>query len=173
MNALYGYCHCGCGQRTNLAKQTDKRKGWIKSKPLRFIYGHHTVGKRGHHWKGGSIIDDYGYKLIWDPSHYRADAKGYVKEHILITERALGKRLPFKAVVHHHDKEQLVVCENQAYHMTLHLRQRMIQECGHANWRKCNFCGKYDSPINLYISPNNEVVRHKECYNIYQTVLRT
>lgn len=39
----YGYCHCGCGQRTNLARGTDVRRGWVKDQPLRYILGH-----RGH-----------------------------------------------------------------------------------------------------------------------------
>lgn len=36
----YGYCHCGCGQKTNLAPQSDKRKGWTKGEPMRFVFGH-------------------------------------------------------------------------------------------------------------------------------------
>jgi hypothetical protein len=36
----HGYCHCGCGQRTNLARTTDKVKGWTRGEPLRYIYGH-------------------------------------------------------------------------------------------------------------------------------------
>lgn len=36
----YGYCHCGCGDKTSLAKQTSKEKGWVKGEPLKFINGH-------------------------------------------------------------------------------------------------------------------------------------
>lgn len=36
----YGYCHCGCGERTKLAARTDAGKGWIKGQPLRFVNGH-------------------------------------------------------------------------------------------------------------------------------------
>lgn len=43
-NISYGYCHCGCGQRTNLTPHTDKNKGWVKGEPLRFIHNHHCVG---------------------------------------------------------------------------------------------------------------------------------
>lgn len=35
-----GYCQCGCGQKTPLAKQTNKKRGWVKGEPLRFIFGH-------------------------------------------------------------------------------------------------------------------------------------
>lgn len=36
----YGYCHCGCGQQTQMAKQTEKRAGWIKGQPVRYVVGH-------------------------------------------------------------------------------------------------------------------------------------
>ncbi len=36
----YGYCECGCGERTSLARQTSVRFGWVKGKPLRFVLGH-------------------------------------------------------------------------------------------------------------------------------------
>lgn len=36
----YGYCHCGCGERTSLAKQSDKRVGHVKGKPVRYRPGH-------------------------------------------------------------------------------------------------------------------------------------
>lgn len=38
----YGYCHCGCGQRTALAKASDKNKGHVRGEPLRYIKGHNT-----------------------------------------------------------------------------------------------------------------------------------
>lgn len=33
-------CECGCGQPAPIAKGTDRRRGWIKGQPLRFILGH-------------------------------------------------------------------------------------------------------------------------------------
>lgn len=36
----YGYCHCGCGRKTKLARATRKEAGWIKGEPLRYIDGH-------------------------------------------------------------------------------------------------------------------------------------
>lgn len=36
----YGYCHCGCGERTSLAKQTSRRFGHVRGEPVRFLVGH-------------------------------------------------------------------------------------------------------------------------------------
>lgn len=36
----YGYCHCGCGQRTNPAKQTLKKTGTVKGEPQKWKRGH-------------------------------------------------------------------------------------------------------------------------------------
>lgn len=35
-----GYCQCGCGQRTGIAKQNHTGKGWIKGQPVRYRVGH-------------------------------------------------------------------------------------------------------------------------------------
>lgn len=36
----YGYCHCGCGQKTEISKYTNKKTGWVKGEPRRYILGH-------------------------------------------------------------------------------------------------------------------------------------
>lgn len=36
----YGYCHCGCGQKTKLATRTYQSRGWVKGEPRRFLQGH-------------------------------------------------------------------------------------------------------------------------------------
>ena len=35
-----GYCQCGCGQKTPLAKRTDPRFGHIKGQPTKYLVGH-------------------------------------------------------------------------------------------------------------------------------------
>lgn len=37
----YGYCHCGCGQKTAIAKQTSSQFGHVKGEPVKYIHGHH------------------------------------------------------------------------------------------------------------------------------------
>jgi hypothetical protein len=41
----FGYCWCGCGSRTSIAKKTNRSKGWIKGQPKRFILGHNALGR--------------------------------------------------------------------------------------------------------------------------------
>lgn len=36
----YGYCHCGCGQKTNIASQSDRASGRIKGQPSRYLRNH-------------------------------------------------------------------------------------------------------------------------------------
>jgi hypothetical protein len=36
----YGFCHCGCGQKTKLERQNNKKKGVIKGQPRLFLMGH-------------------------------------------------------------------------------------------------------------------------------------
>jgi hypothetical protein len=38
-----GYCRCGCGQKTELARWTSRRDGYVKGQPLEFLYGHHRT----------------------------------------------------------------------------------------------------------------------------------
>ena len=106
------------------------------------------------------------------PEHPRTHKNGYVFEHILMAEQALGKPLPKGAEIHHHgardNNSQIVICQDHAYHMLLHRRMRALKACDHANWRKCAFCKQHDKPENLYISPNDGLVFHRTCHNKYE-----
>lgn len=42
-NIPYGYCHCGCGQKTTLAPQNHTARGWRKGEPVRWIPGHNPT----------------------------------------------------------------------------------------------------------------------------------
>jgi len=142
-------CECGCGLKTN----------------NRFISGHNSRSKSHRGLKAGKTINSQGYPLIYQPQHPKASKWGYVKEHICIAEKALGKRLPDKAVVHHHNPVQLVICQDQAYHMIIHRRRRALEACGNANYRKCPFCQKWDDPQNMCMTPNKKGAFHKSCRN--------
>ena len=111
---------------------------------------------------GSGTIMNHGYVM------HEIDGRS-VLEHVLVAERALGKRLPKGAVVHHWDEDRqnneptnLLICQSHAYHQLIHKRMRAFAACGHADWRKCQVCQKYDDPEKLVIYPNS-IVWHKEC----------
>lgn len=165
-----GFCECGCGQLTNLARRTWEDKGWVKGQPLSFINRHHLKsfwkeGKENPRWKGGIYVDIHGYKKVLCKKHPRADPYGYVFEHILVAEKALSKPLPPLAQIHHWgslvENGKIVICNDPGYHVILHRRAKALKECGHADWKNCWICKKYDKPENLLFSRN--AFRHRIC----------
>lgn len=54
-----------------------------------------------HRPAGGRIRDKHGYVLLLTPEHPRANYGGYVREHRLVMEKALGRLLRPEEVVHH------------------------------------------------------------------------
>lgn len=100
-----------------------------------------------------------------------------VLEHVAVAEKAIGRRLPKGARVHHVDGNKtnnastnLVVCPNEEYHRLLHIRADALAACGNANYRRCKFCDTYDEPQNLkaYRSGLGVLFHHRLCYNAYQ-----
>jgi hypothetical protein len=72
-----GLCECGCGQPTRLAPMTDRKRGWVKGEPIRFVHGHHRrraaatrfweyvnqdTGTNCWHWQ--STLNKRGYGRI-------------------------------------------------------------------------------------------------------------
>jgi len=122
----------------------------------------------------GRIVHSEGYRQIFMPGHPNADHHGYVFEHVLVCEEALGKPLPSGSRPHHVNEkrddnrpENLVLCQDLAYHKLLHRRLRALRACGHPSWRKCKFCKKYDEPSKLYIGSSSQVF-HRRCHAEYE-----
>jgi hypothetical protein len=59
-----------------------------------------------------------------------AERRQYNKEDRIKAEQALGRPLPAKAIVHHHEgnPSTLVICPDQAYHMLIHGRIRRLND---------------------------------------------
>lgn len=125
------------------------------------------------HWNGGITTDGRGRVLLLNRNHHRATHEGYVFEHILIAEQVLGKPIGKEHEIHHVDEipahnnnNNLVVCENHAYHLFLHRRARALKACGHVNWEKCRECKTYDNPSIMTVHSRKEhrtVYIHKKC----------
>lgn len=58
-------------------------------------------GPANGHWNGGRIIDKDGYVQVKSDGHPDADPNGYRREHRLVMEKKLGRRLLREEVVHH------------------------------------------------------------------------
>jgi hypothetical protein len=173
----YGYCQCGCGQLAKISEKKSTKVGFVKGKPRRFLKGHNLKGSNNHIWNGGKYISSHGYVRVLMPEHSRADVDGYVYEHILVCEKALGKPLPLGAEPHHINENKsdnrpsnLIVCQDRAYHLILHQRMRALKDCGHASWRKCFVCKKYDSPENLSNVQKGRAPYHSSCINAYNLI---
>lgn len=148
-----------CG-RIVLARNycTRHYKKWRK-------YGKATAGKTNAP-PGSGTIDSDGYRKI--------TVNGKVRfEHIVVAERALGRRLPCGVQIHHWNENKadsrglnLVICPSAAYHKLLHKRARAYDACGHADWIKCNICKKWDSPENVTQTQGSNF--HLSCSRKYQ-----
>lgn len=42
-NIPYGYCQCGCGQKTAIARRNNRVKAHVKGEPYKFLRGHHAA----------------------------------------------------------------------------------------------------------------------------------
>jgi len=130
-------------------------------------------GSRHHNWRGGKIHKGAGYTGLLLPEHPRADKQGYVLEHIVIAEKAIGHSLPAQAEIHHvnnhrrdNTNSNLVICENHRYHMLLHQREDAIKAGVPAHWLKCPYCKIYDARERLWVGPKNGK-HHRTCFNKY------
>lgn len=139
--------------------------------------GNHRKRELSHNWNGGRNVTSQGYVEIAVESHPRRSYRGYVFEHILVAEKALGHYLPNGSSVHHIDKNKqnnansnLVICQDEAYHQLLHRRMDALRESGHADYRKCWVCKKWDDPANMRFHKNGrtESFEHHSCANEYQ-----
>jgi hypothetical protein len=64
----FGFCECGCGERTKIARHTYRERGHIKGQPVRFIKGHwrkpgplYIVSEETGCWEWQRARDPLGY----------------------------------------------------------------------------------------------------------------
>lgn len=137
------YCACGCGQITNITTQNYHDRGLKKGDHFHVVRGHgNSVGRAKRF-----IVHDT-YVMAKAPGHPKANTRGYVHEHILIAEKALGHYLPQGACVHHWNEDgtdnipsNLVICQDTRYHKLIHTRLEAFRMAGDAAARRCNWCG--------------------------------
>lgn len=131
-------CLCKCGRETlvdggNLRSGHSKSCGCLKRELLRQARSKHGKVATG-------ITSRYAHKRLNGKSG---------NAHRQIAEQVLGKPLPTRCPVHHHNRNgfdntnsNLVICENHSYHMLLHQRTRVRDAGFDPNFFKwCQSCG--------------------------------
>lgn len=74
----FGYCHCRCGQKTRLAKITNKKRYRVAGMPYRYAHGHDRC-KSGQPYS----IENRGYKTpcwVWQ-RHINKSGYGMMRDH--------------------------------------------------------------------------------------------
>lgn len=88
MKIQYGYCHCGCGGKTQLSKNNHKKRGYEAGKPFKYISQHHTYKSLAEYridengcwrWLRG-MAGKYGVKMVDGKNRY-AHRVYYENEH--------------------------------------------------------------------------------------------
>lgn len=124
-----GFCECGCGEKTSLAPHTDRKRGWVKSQPVRYIHTHRARKSSGVKVK---TTDGYWQVLVHEGDDFFCMSKmhgcaSYVLEHRLVMARHIGRALKTPEVVHHenevktdNDIANLRLFPDQAAHQAYH-----------------------------------------------------
>lgn len=163
-----GICECGCGEETVLPKSRFRKGHYARA------HAADVRGEKNPSWKGGVTIRGGGYRYVHRPDHPKSDKIGYIAEHRLVAERALGKPLPDSCEVHHingdrqdNRPENLVVCEDCVYHQLIEHRTRAYRETGDADAVRCAYCDSWGGTSEMTVQSFDPVkgpfAFHEEC----------
>lgn len=89
--------------RGYLTRHDIRRPAWREPPPGSHPMARNVRGPLNNNWKGGRYQDKRGYWLIWMPEHPEANRHGCVREHRILMEKKIGRRLRRKEVVDHID----------------------------------------------------------------------
>lgn len=150
-------CLAGCGRRHD-------SRGYCSMHVRRLLKsGDAGPAARIRAANGLGSVNENGYVVITVDGKQR-------RLHDVLAERALGRRLPPGAVVHHADgvrtnnaKTNLVICPSPRYHALLHVRMAAQAEAGNPDLRKCKYCKQYDLPSRMRQLRNRESFVHNAC----------
>lgn len=144
MSSEVGFCHCGCGNRTEIAKRSRPYLGHVAGEPLKYLRGHYlktpeqleawSEQRRGKLKKNGRAVFNGRPAIYIDDDHpfveMRVSRRRYVYEHRLVMAEAIGRTLREEEVVHHINGcvtdnriENLILFSNHSEHMKHHHRK--------------------------------------------------
>lgn len=142
----------GCEER-------PKARGYCNAHYCRWRRTGDAISPRQRAPRGSGTTTSHGYRVV-----------NGLYEHIVVAGNAFGGPLPRGAEVHHVNGDKLdnrsnnlVVCQDRAYHMLLHRRARALTACGRPDWLKCAYCGQWDDPANMYVHKGGVKARHNRC----------
>lgn len=111
-----------------------------------------------------------GYVMQKSRGHARANRDGYVLQHILIAEAALGRPIVLPVQVHHlngkkddNTNTNLVICSDASYHRLLDIRTRAYFATGNPTAKHCKYCHGYDNQSDFVVY--KDTIAHRSCKN--------
>ncbi len=163
-------CKCGTRDVTSIAASLTLRT----TEMARMAEDQDIIPPTAARRTRGQIIGKRGYIWTIEKGHPRANRDGYVSEHVLVAERAIGRFLEPSHPIHHFDGNpannhngNLVICEDQAYHKLLHQRQTAFAKCGNPSALHCDICHSFDHQDDIraysYRRGKGRYGRHLSC----------
>jgi hypothetical protein len=141
-------CKCGCGNPTNISPTLNTNLGYSKGDYFSYLAGHYR-------------------RTLYKPTQYKKI--GFEKADRIRAAQALGRPLPSNAIVHHLNGTRtgpVVICENQGYHLLLHVRTRAYLATGNPNKKFCSYCKSWDDIKNMALH-KPATYRHPLCHTKY------
>ena len=157
------YCR-GCASKLT-GKEKCGRAAWNKGKKL----PPEKKGENHSSWKGGSYISYDGYRMVYVPNpreEVKSNWEHYRKEHVLVMERYLGRKVRVDEIIHHIDGDKLNnsidnldIMRKIKKHRQIH---QSLQELGYSLIRAGFIC--YDKRKKAYMAHDKlrELLEHPE-----------